>query len=60
MSTLTNPLERILCEALDDHQGSVCIGGRLITNLRFADDIVVNAEEEEEAGFLVDRHMDKL
>ena len=23
-------------------------GGRLITNLRFADDIVVNAEEEEE------------
>ena len=30
-------------------------GGRLITNLRFADDIVVNAEEEEEAGVLVDR-----
>ena len=31
------------------------IGGRLITNFRFADDIVVNAEEEEEAGVLVDR-----
>ena len=37
-------LERIMCEALDDHEGSVSIGGR------FADDIVVNAEEEEEAG----------
>ena len=38
------------------HEGSVSIGGRLITNFefRFADDIVVNAEEEE-AGVLVDR-----
>ena len=48
-------LERIMCEALDDHEGSVIIGGRLITNFRFADDIVVNAEEEEEAGVLIDR-----
>ena len=40
---------------LDDHEGSVSIGGRLITNFRFADDIVVNTEEEEEAGFLIDR-----
>ena len=48
-------LERIVCEALDDHEGSVSIVGRLITNFRFADDIVVNAEEEEEAGVLVDR-----
>ena len=47
-------LERIMCEALDDHEGSVSIGGRLITNFRFADDIVVNAEEEE-AGILIDR-----
>ena len=31
------------------------IGGRLITNFRFADDIVVNAEEEEEADVLIDR-----
>ena len=47
--------ERIMCEALDDHEGSVSIGGGLITNFsfRFADDIVVNAEEE--AGVLVDR-----
>ena len=37
------------------HEGSVSIGGRLITNFRFADDIVVNAEEEEEAGVLIDR-----
>ena len=42
-----------MCEALDDHEGS--IGRRLITNFRFADDIVVNAEEEEEAGILIDR-----
>ena len=42
-----------MCEALDDHEGSVNIGGGLITNFRFADDIVVNAEEEEEAGVLV-------
>ena len=45
-----------MCEALDDHEGSVSIGGRLLmTSFRFADDIVVNAEEEEEAGALVDR-----
>ena len=45
-----------MCEALDDHEGSVSIGGRLITNFRFADDIVVNAEEEEEeSGVLIDR-----
>ena len=43
-----------MCEALDDHEGSVSIGGRLITNFCFADDIVVNAEEEEEAGVLID------
>ena len=48
-------LERIMFEALDDHEGSVSIGGRLITNFSFADDIVVNAEEEEEAGVLIDR-----
>ena len=40
-------LERIMCEALDDHKGSVSIGGRLVTSFRFADDIVVNAEKEE-------------
>ena len=44
-----------MCEALDDYEDSVSIGGRLINNFRFADDIVVNAEEEEEDGVLVDR-----
>ena len=56
--TLTSPLniflERIMCEELDVHEGSVSIGRRL-TNFRFADDIVANAEMEEEAGVLVDR-----
>ena len=33
----------------------VSIRGQLITNFSFADDIVVNAEEEEEAGDLIDR-----
>ena len=44
-----------MCEALDDHGGSVSIGGRPITNFRFADDIVVNAEE---AAILID-HLDR-
>ena len=44
-----------MCEVLEDHEGSVSIGGRLITNFRFADDIFINAKEEEEAGVLVDR-----
>ena len=39
-------LKRIMCEALDDHEGSASIGGRHITNFRFANDIVVNAEEK--------------
>ena len=47
-----------MCEALDDHEDSDSIGERLITNFRFADDIVVNAEEEEEAGVLID-HVDR-
>ena len=44
-----------MCEALDDHEGNVSIGRRLITKFRFADDIIVNAEEEEESDVLVDR-----
>ena len=48
-----------MCEALDDHEGSVSIGGQLITNSRFADDIVINAEEEGEAGVLV-YHLDTV
>ena len=44
-----------MCEALEDHEGRISIGGQLITNFHFADGIVVNAEKEEEAGVLVDR-----
>ena len=40
---------------LDDIEGSVSIGGRLITNFRFGDNIAVNVEEEEEADVLLDR-----
>ena len=43
-----------MCEALDDYEGSFSIGGRLIANFRFADGIVVNAAEGEEADVLVD------
>ena len=46
-------LERILTDALADHQGAVSIGGRTITNLRFADDINGLAGEEEERANLV-------
>ena len=32
-------LERIITDAFKDHEGTVSIGGRTITNLCFADDI---------------------
>ena len=41
--------------ALDDHEGTVSIGGRTITNLRFADDIDSLEGEEEELANLVER-----
>ena len=47
-------LERIMADALEDHEGTVSIGGRTITNLRFADDIDGLAGEEEEMAKLVD------
>ena len=40
-------LERIMTDALEDHEGTVSIWGRTITNLRFADDIDGLAGEEE-------------
>ena len=46
--------ERIMTDALEDHQGTVSIRGRTITNLRFADDIDVLAGKEEELTSLVD------
>ena len=42
-------------DALEDHEGTVRIGGRTITNLRFADDIDGLAGEEEELAKLVER-----
>ena len=48
-------LERILTDAFEDHEGTVSIGGRTITNLRFADDIDGLARDEEELVNLVER-----
>ena len=39
-------LERIMTDALESHEGTVSIGGRTITNLRFADDIYDLAGEK--------------
>ena len=41
-------LERIMTDALEDHEGTVSIGGRTITNLRFAHNNEGSAGEEEE------------
>ena len=41
-------LEKIMTDALENHEGTVKIGGRIITNLRFADDIDGLAGKEEE------------
>ena len=48
-------LERIMTDALEGREGTVSIGGRTITNLRFADDIDGLAGEEEELANLVER-----
>ena len=48
-------LQRIMTNALEEHEGTVSIGGRTITNLRFADDTDGLAEEEEELVNLVER-----
>ena len=47
-----------MTDALEDHEGTASIGGRTITNLRFADDIDGLAGEEEELSNLVE-HLDK-
>ena len=47
-----------MTDALEVHAGTVGIGGRTITNLRFADDIDGLAGEEEELANLVE-HLDK-
>ena len=40
---------------MEDHEGTVSIGGRTITNLRFADDIDGLAGKKEELAKLVER-----
>ena len=40
-------LERKMADALKDHEGTISIGGRTITNLRFADDIDGLAGQEQ-------------
>ena len=44
-----------MTDDIEDHEGTVSIGGRTITNLRFADDIDGLAEEEEKLAKLVER-----
>ena len=62
MSTPTHPLqhisERITRDAPEDHEGSVGIGGRTITNLSFVYDIDGLAGEEKELAKLV-KHLIK-
>ena len=47
-------LERIMSDALEEHDGKGSTGGRNITNMRFADDIAALAEEEQELEALVE------
>ena len=47
-----------MTDALEDHEGTVSIGSRTITNFRFADDIDGLAGEEGELANLVE-HLDK-
>ena len=44
-----------MTDTIQDHEGTVSIGGRTITNLRFADDIDGLAGEVEELANLVER-----
>ena len=44
-----------MTDALEDHEGTFSIGGRIITHLRFAVDIDGVAGEEEELANLVER-----
>ena len=48
-------LERIMTVALEDHEGTVSIGGRPVTNLRFADDIDGLAGDEQELVNLINK-----
>ena len=45
----------VMRETFDGFQGGLQIGGQMITNLRFADDIILLATSEAELQELVDR-----
>ena len=45
----------VMRETLDGFQGGLQIGGRMITNLRYADDIIPLATSEAELQKFVDR-----
>ena len=47
-------LERIMTDTLENHEGTVSIEDRTITNLRFAGDIDGSAGEEKELANLVE------
>ena len=47
--------EMVMRETLDGFQGGLQIGGRMITNLRYADDIILLATSEAELQKLMDR-----
>ena len=44
-----------MTNTLEDHEGTVSIGGRTVTHLHFADDVNGLAGEEEELANLVER-----
>ena len=46
-----------MTDALENHEGSVSIGGRTVTNLHFADDIDALAGKEDEFVKLIN-HLD--
>ena len=50
-----NDFKKITTDTLEDHEGTVGIGDRTVTNLRFADDIDGLAAEEEELATVVER-----
>ena len=59
MSSFTNLfniffLEKIMSDALEEHDGRVSTGGRNITNLRFADDIDALDEDKQELEALAE------
>ena len=49
-----------MTHALEEHEGTLSIGGRIITNLRFADDIDGLAGNEEELAQLVENWTGQL